>query len=832
MQQKLSYNLKYLSNICLLLFFCNICCAQRTATNKTVSSSGKSLSVKPLLHALAGTDTDLFGTKTRYIENIGQYGTTFPGYSQLGNILYGYEGLNMPVLLSQKGIVHLQRKIKKLSEKEMERLERKGMSEEEIREKVLPINKTIAMEWVNANPNPEIVAEEPAGGYHTYGLLKGKARAFAKITYKNIYPGIDAVYSFLPGVAASQAGYEYSLIIRPEADISAVKMKFSGDVNKIKKDKEGNLIISSNIEDIIQTAPACYYATDKSEKLSIAFDITNKEVSFKLDEDYKRNSNIIIDPFVTSTANLTGNYSGIAKDIDFDYEGNVYVSGGGTSASQKMAKFNEAGVLQWTFSGSLTMPVWNFGGSEGGWVVEKSSGKIYLGQGLAGPGFRIIRLNTAGVYDNYITNLNASFGENWKMLWNCNGGIPKILIAGGGGSANNELAILTPPSLDPSISNISGLTGGHNDISDIIIDPVSNDMYSIFSISVNTPNSDSKIYKHKPPYSPATMAWSSFSGYFAHKEPRNRPYLMGGLDNSSNSLAMNAEYLFYWDGKNLKAFSKSSGAVAGTPVTLPNTELAQGGIFADECNNVFVGSTAGTIKVYKFDGITFNDAAAADISITGFSTNAVFDMAYDHGKNLLYACGNGFVTSIDVSQYCALPVYTVTVTADPVTLSATAALTPAPPAGSIISFSLFDGTALLTSNTTGIFTGLTLGINYTVKVYIDEACGGTQAVKDFVLALAPLPIKTGIYIPNAFTPNGDGLNETLKVFVSGMKEFHYFTIYNRYGQMIFTTTDAARGWDGKVQGKMQNTGSFVWLVEVVDQSGQIIQQKGATTLIR
>lgn len=775
------------------------------------------------------TNADIFGSSKSFIKNIGQYGSNLSNHAFMGNILYGYEGLNMPVLFTAKGLIFLQRKIRKLSSKEMERLERKGMSEEEIKEKTVPVDKTITMEWLNANPNPEIITDDAATEYHTYGLLQGKAGAFKKIIYKDLYPGIDAVYFF---VAGSKPGYEYNLLVKPGADISLVKMKYKGDVSKIRTDSTGNLIISSGIDDIIQSAPLCCYADDKNDSLKTSFKIINNEVGFKTNDNYNTGRAIIIDPFVTSTSALSGQFNGIAKDIDFDYQGNVYVSGGGDASVQKMAKYNGSGALQWTFSGNLAVPLWQFGSSEGGWVVEKTSGNIYIGQGLAGGGFKVIRLSSAGVYDNYITNANLSFGENWKMLWSCNNGTPQILVAGGGGSANNELAVITPPDPNPAASNISGLSGGHNDISDIIIDPVTNDMYTLFSISVLNPSGDSKLYKHVPPYAPANIAWTNFSGYFTVKEPFNRPYF-GTIDNSSNCIALNADYLFYWDGKNLKAFDKSTGTVTGSQVTLPTTALMQGGIFADECNNVFVGYTNGTIKVYKFNGAVFDDAAAADINITGFGNSAVLDITYDHARNLVYACGSSFVAAIDVSQYCALPVYTVSVVSDIANLSATASLTPSPSAGSTVSFSLFNGTTLITTNTTGIFTGLTTGVTYTVKAIINEACSGTQAVKDFILAAAPPPTtKTGIYLPNAFTPNGDANNDILKAIVVGMKEFHYFSIYNRYGELVFTTTNPSFGWDGIFKGKLQNTGAFVWMVEAVDAAGNIIREKGTTILIR
>ena len=71
-----------------------------------------------------------------------------------------------------------------------------------------------------------------------------------------------------------------------------------------------------------------------------------------------------------------------------------------------------------------------------------------------------------------------------------------------------------------------------------------------------------------------------------------------------------------------------------TPLTIAtNSNLMSGGIIADECNNIYVGSTNGTIKVYKFNGSIFNDAPAADISIPGYSTKSVYDLAYNESQN-------------------------------------------------------------------------------------------------------------------------------------------------------------------------------------------------------
>ena len=89
-----------------------------------------------------------------------------------------------------------------------------------------------------------------------------------------------------------------------------------------------------------------------------------------------------------------------------------------------------------------------------------------------------------------------------------------------------------------------------------------------------------------------------------------------------------------------------------------------------------------------------------------------------------------------------------------------------------------------------------------------------------------------IYVPNAFTPNGDGRNDLLRPIAVGMKTYRYFKVFNRWGQPIFSTQDFSKGWDGRVNGIMQNTGSFVWMAEAVDFMGNIIQRKGSSTIIQ
>ncbi|RYY47187.1 MAG: T9SS type B sorting domain-containing protein [Chitinophagaceae bacterium] len=89
-----------------------------------------------------------------------------------------------------------------------------------------------------------------------------------------------------------------------------------------------------------------------------------------------------------------------------------------------------------------------------------------------------------------------------------------------------------------------------------------------------------------------------------------------------------------------------------------------------------------------------------------------------------------------------------------------------------------------------------------------------------------------IYVPGAFTPNGDGRNDVLKAIAIGMKEYRYFRVFNRYGQLVFETRDFNRGWDGRIKGSSQHTGTFVWIAETVDYRGNLIQRKGTTMILQ
>lgn len=87
-------------------------------------------------------------------------------------------------------------------------------------------------------------------------------------------------------------------------------------------------------------------------------------------------------------------------------------------------------------------------------------------------------------------------------------------------------------------------------------------------------------------------------------------------------------------------------------------------------------------------------------------------------------------------------------------------------------------------------------------------------------------------IPNAFTPNGNSVNDVFKPTITQAIKSFSFVVYNRYGQTVFETTDYARGWDGTWKGKPQQAGSYVYRIKYTNIFGVETVENGSVLLIR
>lgn len=115
---------------------------------------------------------------------------------------------------------------------------------------------------------------------------------------------------------------------------------------------------------------------------------------------------------------------------------------------------------------------------------------------------------------------------------------------------------------------------------------------------------------------------------------------------------------------------------------------------------------------------------------------------------------------------------------------------------------------------------------YTLSVRTIEGCEDDDVIH--------LKIFQGsdIRVPTAFTPNNDGLNELLRPLYTGIKRLDNFSIYNRWGQLIFSSNAIFEGWDGKWKGVKQASGVYVWSLRAADYAGKVYNMTGHFTLIR
>jgi gliding motility-associated-like protein len=117
---------------------------------------------------------------------------------------------------------------------------------------------------------------------------------------------------------------------------------------------------------------------------------------------------------------------------------------------------------------------------------------------------------------------------------------------------------------------------------------------------------------------------------------------------------------------------------------------------------------------------------------------------------------------------------------------------------------------------------------YTIKA---DRFNGCTLSDTLLIKVLKCPIY--FYVPNAFTPNNDNLNDKFKPLISGKMEHYQFTIYNRYGQQVFTSTNPSLGWDGRFgNNSYVEMGTYVWMCKYQFFNQAPVLKKGTFILLR
>jgi gliding motility-associated-like protein len=141
-------------------------------------------------------------------------------------------------------------------------------------------------------------------------------------------------------------------------------------------------------------------------------------------------------------------------------------------------------------------------------------------------------------------------------------------------------------------------------------------------------------------------------------------------------------------------------------------------------------------------------------------------------------------------------------------------------------FQWWPGTGLSDISTAQPSGQLSSNQQYELTVTTAEGCRAKDSIQ--------VKVFTGpaVYVPTAFTPNGDGLNDVLQPIYVGISRLDRFVIYNRWGQPVFSTSSMNASWDGQIGQKLQGAGSFVWMAKGENMLHQNFIAKGTITIIR
>ncbi|MEM6772718.1 MAG: gliding motility-associated C-terminal domain-containing protein, partial [Bacteroidota bacterium] len=136
-----------------------------------------------------------------------------------------------------------------------------------------------------------------------------------------------------------------------------------------------------------------------------------------------------------------------------------------------------------------------------------------------------------------------------------------------------------------------------------------------------------------------------------------------------------------------------------------------------------------------------------------------------------------------------------------------------------------------------LFTTLADDFDYTLRdsstVFVTQFVTHPSGCVDTLIRELRLTLVNTFFMPNAFTPNGDGLNDQLfpAGILIGATDFR-LRIWTRWGKLVFLTDNPKEGWDGTFDGAESPGGGYLWDVSFIDVGGEFQEFKGGVVLVR
>lgn len=116
-------------------------------------------------------------------------------------------------------------------------------------------------------------------------------------------------------------------------------------------------------------------------------------------------------------------------------------------------------------------------------------------------------------------------------------------------------------------------------------------------------------------------------------------------------------------------------------------------------------------------------------------------------------------------------------------------------------------------------------------VYVITASPSQNGVTPSVSNRITIIKNPNLFYPTAFTPNNDNLNDIFNVYGQFIDDFE-MSIFNRWGELMYTTTEISEGWDGNFKGNQMPEGTYTFIVRIQDRAGRQIKESGSVLLLR
>ncbi len=579
------------------------------------------------------TSKNIFEQKN-FIENKGQFDNIKLPNNELVRFQTNIDGVQY--YFTRSGYTIIRKTKVKRTEKDMEE-QRKKLSlpeGEDGDEFSYTFNEQFhELQFSEANSDAIIIAEDRVTNYYSYCDWRNNAQtiiasAFTHLTYKNIYPFIDIVFSF----PKDSSGIKYAIYLHPGANPDNIKFIFPSS-EKVKLSKQ-NIEISSSFGQITDHQPVSFELGSRKFVKS-KFTLSDNTVQFKVDNS-NSNETIVIDPW-----SVTPPFSGgdDAYDVDYDNLGNVYVYGSG-SGSGILVKFNPAGTMVWTNTPFPFAP--GSSGYYGDFAVDRNSNNIYCVEGgnFSGTGSRVVKINSVTTATLASFTGNPLFSEMWRIAFSkCTN---QAVIAGGGTSNPTYQTCY----LDSNLVSLSPVqyvvtTNCCHDVGLLALDNYGNCYQQTNESSVGDGLFNNTLVKLPlPALLPVTYSVSS--GYDFREVGSIQYYspAIGQPLNGYNGLTTSNIFVYSYDGYVLKKWDGPTGALLAYkrisfPAGMDSSQIFWGGISADDCGNIFIGDN---LNVRQYD-------TTLTLINSYPMTGAITDVAISNTGEL-YVCGNGFVANV------------------------------------------------------------------------------------------------------------------------------------------------------------------------------------------